>query len=56
MRAGLVRFRRDVKGINLISNEKFLYCNPIFTGICKINKKGLGTVNCKQPMNDNDIN
>ena len=57
IRAALARFYREKKGIDIISNEKFIHCNAIFTGIQKINKKkGLGKINRKQPMNDYDIN
>ena len=55
LRAALARFYRDSKGIDIISNEKFIRCNAIFTGIQKINKKGLGTVNRKQAINEYDI-
>ena len=43
IRAALARFFCDKKGIDIISNERFIQANAIFTGLQKINKKkGLG--------------
>ena len=48
IRAALARFYHDKKGVDIISNEKFIRCNAIFTGIQKINKKkGLSQINKK---------
>ena len=56
IQAALARFYCDKKGFDIISNEKFIRDNAIFTSIQKINKKkGLGTVTRKQPINEHDL-
>ena len=57
IRAALARFYREKKSIDIVSNEKFIRCNANFTGLQKINKKkGLGTINRKQLISEEDIN
>ena len=56
IRAALARYYRDTRSLDIISNEKFIHANAVFTGIQKINKKkGLGTIQRKTVVNDQDM-
>ena len=56
IRAAIARFYHETRSLDIISNENFIRANAIFTGIQKINnKKGLGTINRKTPINEHDI-
>ena len=56
IRAVLVRYFKDTRGIDIIRNEQFISSNEMFLAMTKTNKeKGLGDINSYPPINEADL-
>ena len=57
MRAGLNRYFKEKRSIDISSDSQFIHTNEIFKGLLKINKEsGRGTVVHKKPISNADMN
>lgn len=56
IRAGVNRFIKDSRGIDIISDPKFMRTNDLFKGVTKENKEaGKGNVQHKVPISSEDL-
>lgn len=56
IRAGINRYFKDKRGINIISDQRFIWCNQLFQGVMKEGKKaGYGSISLKEPITPEDL-
>ena len=56
LHAGIARYYKEKRSIDIISNELFIHANSVFTGILQLNKEsGLGDIQSKREISDFDM-
>lgn len=56
IRASINRYMKESRGIDIISDPRFVRCNEMFKGVTKQNKaKGKGIIQHKEPISSQDL-